>query len=1053
MPYRRSADETAPATSAATRLLRLDAAGHDGANGARGRDGAPGSGAPGSDASSAAPGANGGKIVVALSSDTRDGIAHVKGEVSARSRASAPIDVEIAFDRPGMIELVALGGDGGDGGDGGRGGDGATGLPGSDATRFSSGSNGGPGGDGGHGGNGSHGANGGRGGDVTVRVHDRDTHLLMLIAHDVRGGSGGRAGRNGPGGSGGRGGRGGSSYSWTTTETYVDAEGRSQSRTKFHSNPGGSTGPSGRSGFAGTAALRDGARGAAGTFLVEVSDDRGRVSRADSRYDVRLVSFRHRNANDDGIYEPEEQVFVGDLEVENTGGMPLPAHHDVIVRVIDDGWIAPKDTRLVLPRSLAPGQRHLFTDRELELALRLFRPQATGGPLAAPETIRLVCELPSVRRSFGAFASPATDEMGRIVVRFPIELSPVRSLFSLSPGQAARVRWSITNASEKTFGLEGEAGRAVGVRLRLEGGELGEDDVLFVDPSGTRRSLRDGYEVDVPAIGPKKTATFEGTIAIAPHARPYACVRLVASAELGHVGAPSTTRPIQLQELTIRVGQPKDEGDADVLLVTNNRTTDEEVEAWRAVHRDLGLSMSIWDASLEGGMSVLTEVAARERAYRAVVVLDDVMDTAVGTRHASALIGKETVHAVTRADTHVLYIGPKPPLDELAVPSPAGMSFEVHRWYLSPWATPSEAQLEARAEDVAERLRRRYPDRRWVVVWRFAPEVKDEIAWARRVRLGTIEVRRTFARGAITEVVAGAEDLHRASFVRDDATYAALVHALPFATKLALLERGGAYGARTPKLAGGIEDVLAAAVVADLAHEQRAIAPHVRASRAELLRRMPLLRAFTDAERGPPGVTLESAAGKRLVEIAAWLDFIARGHARWFDWIPPLPLLRRGPRLRGAARSALARLVFADPDAARKAIARRRKQIARARKETLLRPLDFALDRVEAGLAGREVRSDAQVVPAARVLTHDELAAIAKADAKHASRARKTIAASAAARAEMLQTTGYAELAVRARVEVAPPIRVATPELEEEDDDDDRELADAGDLAALREQR
>src|SRR6185295_9131902 len=203
--------------------------------------------------------------------------------------------------------------------------------------------------------------------DIVVRVDDRDTHLLMLVAQDIGGGKGGREGENGDGGSGGPGGEGGSSYSWTETESYTDSNGQSQTRTTFHSNSGGSDGPSGRSGRPGTARLTRGNNGDGGSFTIEVRDARGKVlTRASSRYDVQLVSFRHRNANDDGIYEPEEQVFVSHLEVVNTGGMPLPAHHDVLVRLHDDGWIAPAEgQRFTLPRSLAPGERHVFTEHEV----------------------------------------------------------------------------------------------------------------------------------------------------------------------------------------------------------------------------------------------------------------------------------------------------------------------------------------------------------------------------------------------------------------------------------------------------------------------------------------------------------------------------------------------------------------------------------------------------------------------------------------------------------------------------------------------------------------
>jgi hypothetical protein len=268
--------------------------------------------------------------------------------------------------------------------------------------------------------------------------------------------------------------------------------------------------------------------------------------------------------------------------------MPLPAHHDVIVRLVDDGWIAPTpERRLVLPRSLAPGTRHVFEKEELELTLRVFRPQRTDGPLAAPETIRLVAELPDVRRDFAA-TSPEAD--GRIVIRFPVEVSPIETLYSLAPGQAARVRWSIANVSDKAFGSTGEIKRAVAVKLVLGGGELGPRGVRFFDEADRHVPLTDGWEEEVPLLGPKATLAFEGTVAIPTDAPAYTSARLVVSAELGHIAAPDRVRAVQLREITIRVGRPFDARGSDVLLVVNNRTTAEEVAAWERLAAALGLS-------------------------------------------------------------------------------------------------------------------------------------------------------------------------------------------------------------------------------------------------------------------------------------------------------------------------------------------------------------------------------------------------------------------------------------------------------------------------------
>lgn len=1013
MVYREPADELARREARAQTgpLLRLDVTGRPGAGGVRGEDGSHGTGGGGDGdrggiAGRAAPGEPGGKLVVEILSDTRDGMAVVRGTGVAAWQAETPFTNEIGFDRSGEIELVARGGRGGDGGVGGDGGSGATGRSGSDATRYSSGSNGGPGGDGGDGGDGTSGEIGGNGGEVIVRVEDRDTHLLMLVAQDVSGGQGGSAGRNGSGGAGGRGGRGGSSYSWTETESYTDSQGNSQSRTTYHSNSGGSDGPRGRFGRDGSANLDDGPNGPDGRFTIEVTEDGRMKTRATSRYDVELVSFSHRNENDDGIYEPEEKVVVSNVVVLNKGGMELPPHHDVIVRLRDDGWIGPKDSKLTLPRALPAGKTHVFRDEQLELTLRVFRPQQTGGPLAAPETIRLFAELPDVRRSFGAFTTDETEELGRIVVRFPIELSPITSLFSLAPGQAARVRWSITNVSDRAFGVDSTVGRAVGIKLRLEGGELADEHVLFIDAAGQRHSLVAGFEVPVPRLEKKQAASFEGIIAIAPDAPPYTSARLLASAELGHIAAPATVRPIQLQELTVRVGQPFDAKGAEVLLVTNNRTTREEVDAWRRLMESLGLTSSVWDASLEGGMSVLGDIATGVRSFRLVILLNNSMDTASGERRASVLVDKETVHALARAGTQLLYVGRAPEMDVLAVPvhGDADEHIEVQRWYHWPWSEPKEIDLEERARDIVSALSRAFPDRRFVAVHRFDPSVANKVATSRKVKLGTVEIRRTFdaAPGRIHDVEVDAKEMHRADFVSSDATFALAMHALPFSQKLRLLETSS---------------VAVSAVLFDLVREQRALARHGWRSGAnaeQLATWMPMLSELDAAFAAP--IDLASPHGQNFVELVASLDLVARGHDRWFEWVPPLLWLRRGIMLRGVVRAALTRLVekaCADPKAAWAAIAARRKELRKKQKDSYDRAVEFTVGRLQDGLSERTVTCDAEVVPPVRVLTGTEYDELAKKEESRAERAQAVVSRAAQARAELLVAEGFAGLAPR----------------------------------------
>ncbi len=1108
MPYREPADEIARRTREVVvergPLLRLDASGRRGRDGDDGPDGSSAvgagrDGARGGDASLAEAGEVAGHITVDLRCTDPDGTtAMVSLDVRSGATGQRQGEVEVDFARPGEVELVAVGGRGGDGGNGGRGGDGARGRAGADATRWSSGEDGGPGGDGGDGGNGSSGARGGAGGDIVVHVSEHDTPLLMLVQTDVRGGVGGAAGENGRGGGGGPGGSGGSSYSWTERESYTDMNGNRQTRTTHHSKSGGSSGRWGRDGRDGRADLHAGAEGPHGSVRIDVRES-GAVASYRSRYDVRLVSFQHCNANDDGIYEPEEKVFVSRVTVVNDGGMPLPKHHDVIVRISDDGWIAPApEQKLVLPRALPPGATHVFEREELELTLRMFRPQRAGPPLAAPETIHLLAELPRVRRRFGRFEA-ADAPHGRIVIRFPIEVSQPSTLYSLAPGQATRIRWRLKNVSARPFGLASEQGRAVGVRLVLDGGEIGAGQMfLFANDgsaSGGERhvSLEHGLDLGVPRVGAGDEIAFEATIAVPHDATPYTTARFVVSAELGHIADPRRARAVHLQEMRICVGRPFDARGADVLLVVNNRTVKSEVDAWESLACSSGLSISVWDAALEGGLGVLRDVAAGAPAYRLVVVLDNTFDTPAGERHASALLDKATGMELARRGTHVLFVGRTPELGTLLVPTEgeapelldadaddaavlatcahaavgdAVARFPVHAWFSWPWSKPKKEHLARRAQRLSTLLARLHPERRYVVVHHFAPTVERTIAWLRRVALGDIEVRRSLdvAPNAITCVTVDAEVMHDSAFVAADVTFEVALRALPFAAKLQLADGPLRFGARTVDVVDGCQDAVVAALLGDLVREQAA-ARDDGWRKANLASALPLLATLErDGFSTPVVLDGDDPRAARFVELLAWLDLIARDHPRLWEWLPPLSLLRRRPQLRRVVRASLERLVARatthEAKAAWEAIAHRRKELRRAlrrRRKALELPsscaLAFTRDRLEASVASRAVDVGSTKLPRdARVIAkrrHDEIAA--------QDRTRREGAASAAtsaatARASLLREETCDELLARhlpkTRVAVPAPLTAATEAALEEQAALD---GSAASLAALRE--
>lgn len=916
-------------------LARLDVSGRDGAHGAHGHaghhgGGSGGHGGRGGDAGRPQLGQSAGSIRVRLAPHDHEGERKLVADAWVLSPDGGQREgrEELVFDEGGFVDLRAVGGRGGDGGHGGRGGDGARGRRGSDATRYRSGGNGGPGGDGGDGGDGTSGASGGSGGRVEVAVSGDHTHLLMLVRHDVRGGGGGAAGQNGAGGSGGAGGAGGSSHHWTTSESYRDAQGKTRTRTRHHSNPGGSSGPRGRDGRAGRARLHPGEAGPDGRFEIAVHYA-DRVERYEERYRLRLVSFAHLSANEDGVYEPDERVEVRGLRVMNVGGMPTPHNHDVQLALESEGWVWPdRDAHLRLPRALGPGEI-AEVDGSLYFTIGDWEPEAPGDPFEAVDHILQGAVLPAAHRAFEGYHGPG-DPQGRFLVRFPVQVSEIESLHALAPGEAARVRFAVRSVSGRSFGERGDVPRHVRFRLRPEGAELGPEHVTLHDAAGRAVLWDDGWVCAIAELGAGETRAFEATIAIAPDAPHYRSARFRLSLELERPRA-AELRPVQLRDFEWRVARRyrRVEG-CDVLLVTHHRTTRAQIDAWERLAARLGLKVAVWDCTLEGQLPLAAPredgVLLEHVAGGTVVILDAEIETAAGAVRPHRLLDRDALFRMKAHDVALAVVGGgegdvdlarwlMP--DDGAQPSArraspgelraavAGLGdlhgqgeLELHEvcdvHHVGFWfEPPTEALLERRALALSTHLRDEYPNRRFVVTPRFAPEQVSSVGLMKRWRVGELEVRTTLESGR-SHVVHVSDRLGELRPEDIDGPYFQQV--LLLARELEhKLERLEAVVAR-----GGDPWPEVRAILVDLVNEQRAVLAsgwRRGLSLSDAERALPMLRLLRDRAGRLSARAPEQEAA--LIELAARLRYFARARPRWWEW--PLFPLRRATTLRWVA--------------------------------------------------------------------------------------------------------------------------------------------------------
>lgn len=579
------------------------------------------------------------------------------------------------------VDWSARGGCGGRGGRGGDGGDGYRGYPGQDATRRRCGTNGGPGGDGGRGGYGTSGGHGARGGHVEILLDLFDTYVLMLVegcdpANDtdrmerVRGGRGGLSGRHGIGGFGGSGGRGGSAYHWAETVTEF-RDGATHFRTITHSNPGGSSGRSGRRGATPRIPLHNGTNGQDGTFQIKVKLPNGSTRLYPSRYDLRYVSMKTKELSDmleDKTYEFGETVIVTGQQVKNTGQMETPIQRVMIVveetHCLDfnrrDLLFLSRGTHVAAGRTAMAQEAFLrftchypstltrgtdFEPIRQEAWIRYAAYQL--GPENRVETVSRF-NISDFSVKYQRFHAVTTGD--EVQLAYPVENQDgVRGVRTLGPNETTFLEMTLVNTSRQSFGDHSGTARALfvqiyyaddqhyeipleHVRVRGDGGRI-----INIDPTRSPK----GHRKTISFLAGQGSTLVQVSLKLAA-SRIRTAARAALQADIYLQKIPTlfpdgskeeTTRKRLIQRRIFVVScQPKFDVHAvertDVLLVTTTASTADQVSAWSSLFRvRLGLEPQIYSLSRYGHLDAARRVEGAGLQQCAegklVVVLND----------------------------------------------------------------------------------------------------------------------------------------------------------------------------------------------------------------------------------------------------------------------------------------------------------------------------------------------------------------------------------------------------------------------------------------------
>ncbi|CAH1783233.1 unnamed protein product [Owenia fusiformis] len=585
--------------------------GHQGTNGMTGGNGGPGgagqAGGPGGFGSHAFHATPASDIKIYLTGDPS--LLTVSGHVEAKVKLGGiqREHVVMVNCRGGDGGKGGKGGTGGTGGAGGRGGSGGHGRNGSDSHttggRGGSGGRGGDGGPGGRGGQGGPGGPGGRGGDAgaggNINIAVYDPALMMLCAIDCRagnagaggdsgnGGPGGQGGAGGSGGSGGSGGRGGPSGKRSNGSHISSGSSGSRGFSGSSGSRGhnGQTGPCGPPGQYGTTAEH-------GSILWTLLDPATRqpVLNTGRRYEVETLGYQVNSQIDDGIYEPNERIFISNLTLQNYGGMFLPPNG--VVHFPSTKTVNFEPITHSLPR-LNQGESCVVPTTFVGRVYDIPSPNQ-AGPYHGTAEFKSRVHL--LNRPFDKGFYSTTLE-----VQYPIKIDSIEGPTHLGRGEEGLLQVTLRNISTMPYGDGLDCGGVVELRIRLDRRLLPIPRLseprpyyLMYNPA-----VKDDVYFRVGRIEARSTLTL--TLPFLMESSCELFDRCLWQTDLFLRG-----KLIEYNFAYIRASPfyIVKEVPGDVLMVTGAHITRPLFVLWQTMFEYLGVSLDFWDTERHNGFSV-----------------------------------------------------------------------------------------------------------------------------------------------------------------------------------------------------------------------------------------------------------------------------------------------------------------------------------------------------------------------------------------------------------------------------------------------------------------
>ncbi|KAN0083855.1 hypothetical protein V8E54_002943 [Elaphomyces granulatus] len=349
-----------------------------------------------------------------------------------------------------------------------------------------------------------------------------------------------------------------------------------------------------------TTSLIQGHLGGSGTVVIVVNKADGTQQRYSTIYRLELVDFVVQDENGDSIIEPGEHVFICQIKVKNTGGMPSPARRiPVTFASSDSDWFVPVEDvegRAYLPGSIPPGSSAI-ADGRIKVLIRECREiemAPVGTMFFKQSEFTIKATMPWLDREL-----PLFEKSRKIDIQYPCQLQNFNQLATVAQGSRNIIKFEVFNKGNTAVGPGSGLPRPI------------EVDISFPPDSGVLQSdtgeWSDTVSRAIPDVPGRRSVPIQQQFRINEDAQCYQHIRVVVTLFLGKPSQAADegyTEIVTIHQMQISMQISEHyvfQQTSSFLLVTNALTDRMRTQAIRKyIQEGLNMEVDTWNVALYG---------------------------------------------------------------------------------------------------------------------------------------------------------------------------------------------------------------------------------------------------------------------------------------------------------------------------------------------------------------------------------------------------------------------------------------------------------------------